>query len=106
MKREVLLEYLQSGAAREPLAAVYGPEAAAAEQRLLELTEEFASIFPCGGSSETLLFSTPGRTELGGSHIDHQLGHGLAASVNLDTIACVTPNSKLTRWRGSRFITQ
>ena len=96
MKREVLLEYLRSGAAREQLEHVYGGEAAAAEARLLELTEEFAQIFPCGPDSETLLFSTPGRAELGGSHTDHQLGRGLAASVNLDTIACVTPNDSHT----------
>lgn len=96
MKREVLLEYLRSGAVREQLEPVYGGEAAAAEARLLELTEEFAQIFPCGPDSETLLFSTPGRAELGGSHTDHQLGRGLAASVNLDTIACVTPNDSHT----------
>ena len=96
MKREVLLEYLRSGAVREQLEPVYGGEAAAAETRLLELTEEFAQIFPCGPDSETLLFSTPGRAELGGSHTDHQLGRGLAASVNLDTIACVTPNDSHT----------
>ena len=96
MKREVLLEYLHSGAAQEPLKDVYGTDADAAAGRLLELTEEFAQIFPCTPDSEALLFSTPGRAELGGSHTDHQLGHGLAASVNLDTIACVVPNDSGT----------
>ena len=36
MKREVLLEYLHSGAARESLAGVYGADADAAAVRLLE----------------------------------------------------------------------
>ncbi|MDE7242615.1 MAG: galactokinase [Oscillospiraceae bacterium] len=90
MRRDALLEYLHSGTVR--LEPVYGPESGSAVQRLTELTEEFAGTFDCDGASETRLFSTPGRAELGGSHIDHQLGHGLAASVNLDTIACVTPN--------------
>jgi len=34
------------------------------------------------------LFSTPGRTEIGGNHTDHNHGKVLAASVNLDSIAC------------------
>ena len=36
---------------------------------------------------ETHLFSTAGRTELGGNHTDHNLGKVIAASINLDTIA-------------------
>lgn len=35
------------------------------------------------------LFSTSGRTELGGNHTDHNHGKVLAGSINLDTIACV-----------------
>lgn len=38
------------------------------------------------------LFTTPGRTEIGGNHTDHQHGRVLAGSVNLDIIAAVTPN--------------
>jgi len=37
-------------------------------------------------------FSTPGRTELGGSHTDHNAGIVLAASVNLDSIAYASKN--------------
>jgi len=36
------------------------------------------------------LFSSPGRTEIGGNHTDHNHGRVLAASVNLDSIAAVT----------------
>ena len=35
--------------------------------------------------------SAPGRTELAGNHTDHNRGRVLAASVQLDTIAAVTP---------------
>ncbi|MCF7944800.1 MAG: galactokinase [Spirochaetia bacterium] len=35
------------------------------------------------------IFSTPGRTELGGNHTDHNHGRVLAGSINLDTIAAV-----------------
>jgi galactokinase len=40
------------------------------------------------------LFSSPGRTEIGGNHTDHNSGRVLAASVNLDTIAAVSENGK------------
>ncbi len=92
MRRGDLWKYLGSGGAHDTLAAVYGEDADAAAARLQELMLEFAGTFPCGEEAETWLFSTPGRTELGGNHTDHQNGLGLAASVNLDTIACVVPN--------------
>ena len=37
------------------------------------------------------LFSAPGRTELAGNHTDHNRGRVLAAGVQLDTIAAVSP---------------
>ena len=96
MRRGDLLNRLESGALRNRLETVYGPDADAAALRLRDLVLEYAGIFPCGADTETLLFSTPGRTELGGNHTDHQRGHALAASVNLDTIACVSPNGSRT----------
>ena len=92
MRRDDLLLGLENGALLSQLKPVYGPGAAAAAARLAELVREYGEIFPCGEDTRTLLFSTPGRTELGGNHTDHQRGHGLCASVDLDTIACVVPN--------------
>ena len=37
------------------------------------------------------LFSAPGRTEIGGNHTDHQHGCVLAAAVDLEAVAQVTP---------------
>ena len=37
------------------------------------------------------MFSTAGRTELGGNHTDHNLGKVIAGSIDLDTIAAVHP---------------
>ena len=96
MRRGDLLRELACGGLLERLAPVYGPDAEKAAARLRELTLEFAETFPCADSDETWLFSTPGRTELGGNHTDHQRGRGLAGSVNLDTIACVVPNGSRT----------
>ncbi len=38
------------------------------------------------------LFSGPGRTEIGGNHTDHQHGHVLCGSVDMDILACAAPN--------------
>ncbi|MBR4098424.1 MAG: galactokinase, partial [Clostridium sp.] len=92
MKRGELLRQLEQGSLRERLAPVYGSDTEQAIRRLQELMMEFADTFPCHDDTETFLFSTPGRTELGGNHTDHQHGCALAASVDLDTIACVVPN--------------
>ena len=96
MRRGQLLRELEQGGLPERLEPVYGRDAPGAAYRLRELVLEYGETFPCGDDAETLLFSTPGRTELGGNHTDHQHGHGLAASVNLDTIACVVPNGSRT----------
>ena len=96
MRRGELLRELEQGTLPGRLAPVYGRDAPSAAYRLRELVLAYGEAFPCGDEAETLLFSTPGRTELGGNHTDHQHGHGLAASVDLDTIACVVPNDSRT----------
>ena len=50
----------------------------------------FAAAF--GGAPERY-FSAPGRTEISGNHTDHNRGKVLAAAVNLDTLAAVSPRS-------------
>ena len=42
-----------------------------------------------------LLVSAPGRTEIGGNHTDHNRGKVLAAAVNLDTLAAVSPREDM-----------
>ncbi len=55
------------------------------KDRIFRALDAFASRF--GTDREIAIFSAPGRTEIGGNHTDHQRGHVLAASVNLDIIA-------------------
>ena len=43
-------------------------------------------------AEEIRYFSAPGRTELGGNHTDHQNGHVLAGSVNIDMAAAAAKN--------------
>ena len=57
------------------------------EKRYSKLLENFRNHFT---EKEICLFSSPGRTELGGNHTDHNHGKVLAAAVNLDTIAAAS----------------
>ena len=45
-----------------------------------------------GADREVRLYSAPGRTEIGGNHTDHNNGVVMAAAVNLDVVAVVSPN--------------
>lgn len=89
---------LHTGKADERLCEVYGcmagsPELPDYRNRLLHVLTGFRTQF-CG-MEEIELFSAPGRTELGGNHTDHQHGNVLAASVNLDIVACAAPNDSM-----------
>lgn len=52
--------------------------------RYLHAVSCFETYF---GQGDIVVFSAPGRSEIGGNHTDHQQGEVLAAAVNLDTIA-------------------
>lgn len=57
--------------------------------RYANLMNEFEKTY---GNDDVQLFSSPGRTEIGGNHTDHNYGRVLAGAVNLDNIAVVAPN--------------
>lgn len=54
------------------------------QERYIKLFKKFKKHF---GEPDVQLFSSPGRTEIGGNHTDHNQGKVLAASVDMDTIA-------------------
>ncbi len=60
--------------------------------RLEEILEGFRKTFAPGEETQVFLCTAAGRTEVGGNHTDHQRGKVLAASVDLDAVACVAPN--------------
>ncbi|MCD8382634.1 MAG: galactokinase [Clostridiales bacterium] len=60
--------------------------------RLEELMDSFQKAFQRDEDTEVALCTAAGRTEVGGNHTDHQRGKVLAASVDLDAVACVAPN--------------
>ncbi|WP_321375026.1 galactokinase family protein [uncultured Draconibacterium sp.] len=61
--------------------------------RYAELMGEFEKTF---GADDVSLFSSPGRTEIGGNHTDHNYGRVLAGAVNLDNIAVAAKNGTNT----------
>jgi galactokinase len=57
--------------------------------RYADLMNEFQQVY---GTDDVSLFSSPGRTEIGGNHTDHNYGRVLAGAVNLDNIAVAAQN--------------
>ncbi len=93
-----LRRILESGEGDARLAELYaldGKECslAAAKTRVLSAVNEFEKLFGEDKKGATL-FSGPGRTEIGGNHTDHQHGHVLCGSVDLDMLACAAPNGR------------
>ena len=97
-----LLQQLDTGVGAARLARLYAPDGDPAaldraKDRATQVVRVFHDSFDSGHTHPAALFSGPGRTELGGNHTDHQHGHVLCASVDLDILACAAPN-------GSRMV--
>ena len=92
-----LLQALEDGSLDRRLALVYAPDGVGLDQartRALRVTNSLLKTFAPPSQSPAGLFSGPGRTEIGGNHTDHQRGHVLCASVDMDMMACAAPNGQ------------
>lgn len=72
---------------------IYGEKESVIERqmkRYKRLYKHFEHLF--NSRKDIHIFSTPGRTEIGGNHTDHNHGRVLAASVDLDSIAAAADN--------------
>lgn len=58
------------------------------DERFSFLVRKHEELF---SRKDPMLFSAAGRTEIAGNHTDHNLGLVIGASINLDTIAAVSP---------------
>ncbi len=63
------------------------------KQRYLKLLEEAYALY---GDGDYHFVSSPGRSEIGGNHTDHQHGHVVAAGLSMDNLAIVKANDKNT----------
>jgi len=90
-KIELLIKKINNG--DNPLfKKLYGTDASVLKEqanRYSGLIHQFKTSF---GHDEAAVFSSPGRTEIGGNHTDHNFGRVLAGAVNLDNIAVVAKN--------------
>ena len=79
------IQEIQSGIYDERLGEIYVDEKLLSyqKQRYQDALLKFRELF---GEKEVSVYSAPGRTEVSGNHTDHQHGHVLAASINLDVI--------------------
>jgi len=59
-------------------------------ERYTGLLKDFLTKF---NKTEAEVFSSPGRTEIGGNHTDHNYGRVLAGAVNLDNVAIAAKNN-------------
>ena len=94
MSKELALHTLvQSDKFAKMLPALYGSayDLEYQRRRYLKLIATHRELFPKADFAKSALFSTAGRSELGGNHTDHNLGKVIAATINLDTIAIATP---------------
>lgn len=72
---------------------LYGKDAATLQKqadRYTNLLKKFQSAF---NKDEAEVFSSPGRTEIGGNHTDHNFGRVLAGAVNMDNVAVAAKNN-------------
>ena len=91
MNLKELEKYIQSGKLNERLLDIYIDQDRLHDQRqrYLSALTRYENLF---GNADVQIISAPGRTEVGGNHTDHQHGQVLAASINADAIAVVSPN--------------
>lgn len=88
---KALEEQLAAGRHDQRLASLYGGgEIAQQRERFLQGLKEFRRN--CG-EQPVMVFSAPGRTELGGNHTDHNGGRVLAGAIQLDSLGIAAPRS-------------
>ncbi len=93
MNATELLQRISQGLLHPLYPRLYGPDCdlATLDARFASLIKTHQATFADDATSDgnTYLFSTAGRSELGGNHTDHNMGKVLAATITLDTIAAV-----------------
>lgn len=90
-KASLIIEEVKNNHYNEILKDVYVDETLieAQKERYIKAINKFISLY---GDQDIEIYSTPGRSEVCGNHTDHQHGEVLAAAINLDIIAIVSPN--------------
>ncbi|MGL4986074.1 MAG: galactokinase [Treponemataceae bacterium] len=86
-------KFINSLSVQELFSKLYGSCSINCEnqtKRYMNLAQAFATHYDFDSVENMRFFSSPGRSEIGGNHTDHNLGCVLAASIQLDCIGVVT----------------
>jgi galactokinase len=90
--KENLIKYIGLGD-NKAFHELYGSDQVELERnakRYIALLKQFNSAF---SSKDIKFYSSPGRTEIGGNHTDHNWGRVLAGAVNLDNVCVAGKNN-------------
>lgn len=79
-----LIQKIDNGEFNGTLKDIYGDHEWP-KKRYIEVLNSFKNLY---GERDVVIFSAPGRSEIGGNHTDHQHGKVLACAIDLD-IVCV-----------------
>lgn len=71
---------------------LYGSDERVRKEQSSRYVEILDKLLSFSQTEDPYFFSSPGRTEIGGNHTDHNLGRVLAGAVNLDNIAVAAIN--------------
>ena len=91
MKADLLIQRIEENRYDNLFKDIYVDESLVEtqKQRYIKAINKFQEIF--GSGQDVLVYSVPGRSEIGGNHTDHQHGKVLACALNLDIIGVVSP---------------
>lgn len=93
MKYQELRNYIIEGKADEAIANVIcSNDVEEEKKRYLKLLDDAVELY---GDGEYRFISSPGRSEIGGNHTDHQHGHVVAAGLNIDNLCVAKRNGDM-----------
>jgi galactokinase len=81
-----------NGGNNNTLKNMYGHDPDVLQIQALRYTSVLNKFKETYQSNEVAIFSSPGRSEIGGNHTDHNHGRVLAGAVNLDNVAAAAKN--------------
>jgi galactokinase len=91
-KIETIINFVKNNS-NDVFGELYGSNVTKHQQQVRRYLSLIARFQAFSKEKEAELFTSPGRTEIGGNHTDHNNGRVLAGAVNLDNIAIAAPNN-------------
>ena len=104
IERSAVEQYLNRSDVLDLIHGCYGDTQSRRKDRFYSVAQTLAETFPQLEGEGLRFVSTPGRSELGGNHTDHNLGCVVAGSIELDALAAVVPtDDRKIRLRSAGF---